>query len=122
MSCNCSVLDKIILGNDESHPFESLDEIEWDPGRWATLNKCSECQQLWHIDIAKANEIGLCVKVESEDDWKRQDITQARIQLMVNNRGGLTAEKCRWKQCVNHCVKGLAFCPQHAYFDMDIKI
>lgn len=119
--CNCSQLDQIIIGNDENHPFEALDELEWDPENWATLNRCPECEQLWHIDIAKANQVGLCVKVDSESQWKALDMTQTRIQLMVNNHGGLSFETCRWKQCTNNCVKGLAFCPQHAYFEMDIK-
>ncbi len=119
--CNCLQLENIVIGNDEKHPFTSLDELEWDPEAWATLNRCTECGQLWHIDIAKTNQVGLCIKVNSEAEWKTLDATQMRVQLMVNNHGGLSFETCRWKQCNQNCVKGLAFCPQHAYFDMDIK-
>lgn len=120
--CNCSQLASVLIGNDENNPLPPLDELEWDPERWATLNRCQDCQQLWHIDIAKANQVGLCVKLKSEADWSSLDMTQTRVQLMVNNHGGLSFDICRWKQCKNNCVKGLAFCPQHAYFEMDIKV
>ncbi|NVK21597.1 MAG: metal-binding protein [Kangiellaceae bacterium] len=119
--CNCQQLAQIVQGNDEYNPLGELQELEWSPERWATLNQCSECGQLWHIDIAKQNEIGLCIKVPDQASWKTLDPTQIRLQLMVQNRGGLSDETCKWKQCNERCVKGLAFCPVHAYFEMDIK-
>ncbi len=120
--CNCAQLNAIIQGTDEKHPFTSLEELEWNPERWAILNQCSDCKQLWHIDIAKNNQVGLCVKVNSKEEWLKLDMTQTRVQLMVNNHGGLSFNSCRWKSCDKNCVKGLAFCPIHAYFEMDIKI
>lgn len=125
VKCKCPELDLVIIGNDETSPLldsTELEELEWEPNLWATLNRCVHCEQLWHVDIAKPNEIGLCIKVESAEHWKKLDSTQARIQLMVHNRGGLSDEPCRWKSCDKKAVKGLAFCPEHAYFEMDIKI
>lgn len=119
--CNCPKLNQILIGNDEQNPLGELEEIEWSPEMWATLNQCPDCKQLWHIDIAKQNQIGLCIKVNSDKEWRQLDPTQVRIQLMVQNHGGLSQESCRWKQCTNNCVNGLAFCPYHAYHDMDIK-
>lgn len=119
--CNCANLPNIVIGNDEKHPLGELEELDWLPEKWSTLNQCPACQQLWHIDISKQGEIGICVKVESEAAWKALDTTEVRVRLMVQNHGGLSFETCRWKQCTANCVKGLAFCPQHAYFEMDIK-
>lgn len=120
--CNCKEFTPIITGNDEANPLTSLEELEWAPEKWATLNKCKDCGQIWHVDMAKKDEMGLCIKLDKASDWDSMDVTQTRVQLMVNNHGGLSFDTCRWKQCSNNCVKGLAFCPQHAYFDMDIKI
>ncbi len=119
--CNCAQLDTIVNGDDEKHPLGELEELEWAPEKWATLNRCPDCGQLWHIDIAKANDIGLCIKLKNEFEWARLDVTQVRVQMMVNNHGGLSFDTCRWKKCRKNCVKGLAFCPEHAYFEMDIK-
>ncbi|NVJ67999.1 MAG: metal-binding protein [Gammaproteobacteria bacterium] len=119
--CNCAQLAAIVNGDDENNPLGEQEELEWEPDRWATLNRCPTCQQLWHIDIAKANQVGICMKVDSLEHWQQLDMTQTRVQMMVNNHGGLSFDLCRWKNCQDNCVKGLAFCPQHAYFEMDIK-
>ncbi|WP_251359759.1 metal-binding protein [Kangiella sp. TOML190] len=119
--CNCQQQPEFLVGNDENNPLSPLQELEWQPDKWATLNQCADCGQLWHIDIAKANEVGLCVKLTNRQAWDSLDMTQAKVQLMVNNRGGLSFDICRWKDCQSNCVKGLAFCPHHAYFEMDIK-
>lgn len=125
--CQCSELADILLGDDEiisntpQHPLHGLDEVDWNPSQWAGLNQCAECGQLWHIDIARSNQIGICVKVSDKSEWQQLDTTVARVDLMVQNHGGLSFEICKWKQCNKNCVKGLAFCPEHAYFEMDIK-
>lgn len=120
--CQCAELPNVFVGNDEKNPFnDTLEELEWAPQRWATLNRCPICQQLWHIDIAKQNDIGVCAKITTEQDWQQLDTTNLKIQLMVQNHGGITNDTCQWKQCDQLCVKGLAFCPGHAYFEMDIK-
>lgn len=120
--CKCAELPNVFVGNDEKNPFsDTLEELEWAPQRWATLNRCPACNQLWHIDIAKQNDIGVCAKIPTQEAWQQLDTTNLKVQLMVQNHGGLSDATCQWKQCQEKCVKGLAFCPSHAYFEMDIK-
>ena len=77
--CQCAELPNVFVGNDEKNPFnDTLEELEWAPQRWATLNRCPICQQLWHIDIAKQNDIGVCAKITTEQDWQQLDTTNLK--------------------------------------------
>ena len=83
-----------------------------DSNSWIRLYVCPACQTVWYVDLGRSS-IG--VKLPNEQSWVNFDDGPIRMQLMIDECGGIGREKCKWSGCDNRAVKDRAFCPSHLW-------
>lgn len=119
--CSCANLPKLVSGTDENLPVQGLEQVAVDPARWRTLYKCLCCGQHGQADVWDKYQTGLCIKVHDPGGWTEFEDQPLRLQFLIQSRGGLSSETCCWKGCESRALEGLAFCPEHAYWEMGLR-
>jgi hypothetical protein len=89
--------------------------VEVALGNWVKLVECPRCGQLWIVDFWDKYQTVYAVKIASKSDWEQFDSKALIKARMIENRGGLTDEKCMWAKCDNRQLKSSAFCVDHLF-------
>jgi hypothetical protein len=76
------------------------------------LRRCETCGTYWQVDVGRG---GLAIRVTHPDQWDSFDDRPVRLRQLVDFHGGVAEGKCAWKGCERKPLKGMAFCPHHAY-------
>lgn len=84
-------------------------------GNWHELFRCTQCNQLWRIDIPDRLQEQYVLKVESNSDWDNYEISDLAKDLLLTSRGGLTDSICIVSGCGKNAVKGVVYCLEHLY-------
>ncbi len=79
------------------------------------LFRCSECGGLWAIDEWDKYQWQVAFRVGADEGWIGVDREPQRKQLLLESRGGATAERCIWVGCQNPRVIGVVYCVDHLY-------
>jgi hypothetical protein len=82
---------------------------------WMRLFECSHCGALWAIDEWDKYQWQVVFRVGDVEGWAGVDREPQRKQLLVESRGGTTAERCIWEGCSNPRVNGVIYCIDHLY-------
>lgn len=112
----CKCIDKPVLvdiSNEHSAFKRPLEKLE--VGNWVLLMKCLDCNQLWKIDEWDKYQVSYAVKIPSKENWEGFDSEVLIKQAMIENRGGLTYQRCMQSGCNINQVKGSAYCVNHLY-------
>jgi len=89
--------------------------VRLEVGNWVLLMQCPKCDQLYKVQEWDKYQNTYALKVASSEGWQDVDIESPIKERMIQNRGGLSAEACRWSGCKERQVKGSAFCVHHLY-------
>lgn len=80
------------------------------------LRVCRICGTHWRIDGARKGEGRFAWKVGGfRSDWATREFPDREKALLLQRRGGETAEKCVWLGCDERKVRGVAYCIDHLY-------
>lgn len=114
MRCQCSkAADAFYLEEAPKGFKDSL--VQQDMKNWMRLVRCSECGASWAIDELDKYQWQAAFRVRTGEDWAGVGREPQRKQLLLNSRGGTTAERCIWAGCPNDRVTGVAYCVDHLY-------
>ena len=112
--CQCKQLQPLVdLENVGKEWMADFTEIE--VGNWVHLQRCPVCGQLWRVDAWDKYQPQYAVKLSTSDGWQAFDATPLLKRQMIENRGGVSNERCMWRNCEAKQVKGSAFCVEHLY-------
>jgi hypothetical protein len=115
VKCDCLTLPTAVnLESAMSERLNHLDKIDEKP--FLSLHKCRGCGQLWQLDQIDRLQTNLAIKLQNVYDWNDFDDTTARVQFLIDSRGGLSDKTCIKHSCSNLALRTLAYCPEHAYF------
>ena len=70
---------------------------------------------LWRLDAPDKYQTRYLVRISRQEGWASVDTTQLEKDLLIRNRGGLSAEVCRFRNCPNLAILESAFCVDHTY-------
>ena len=113
MSCACPNLPATFYLDEAGREFPGqLELIETADG--ASLHKCRNCDAYWAIDAWDKFHHQVVESVRSPDNWSAAP-ESARMQLLLNSRGGEIEGRCRWAGCAGTRVKGTELCIEHLY-------
>jgi len=90
--------------------LELIDSIDW-----YDLYKSNIEGTYWRIAKVDKYQTRYLERIDCIVNWEKCDTTELRKQLLIENRGGLTVESCRYTGCGISAVKGSAFCVDHTY-------
>jgi uncharacterized Zn-finger protein len=107
----------------------SLQVLAKTPQGRRRLLRCPYCGQRWQLDPDPKNYSPssalrgaprdkwpcLALKVPSDTDWDHFDERPARIAYLIESRGGISSERCRWRDCTKLALHESAYCPEHTY-------
>jgi hypothetical protein len=114
MNCNCTALpDAFYLDEGPDSFAEGLTREE--RGDWIRLGSCPRCGALWAVDEWERLQDQVVTRVRSREGWAGIDATDARKQLLLESRGGLTDAECAWSGCDGRAVKGVVYCLDHLW-------
>lgn len=118
MNCECALLpeyDYCTPGRSLSRRIRPVAQIVARE-RWRDLLRCDVCGTHWRIDVADKGEGRYAWKVGAfRPDWAVPDFPELEKALLLQRRGGETAEKCAWLGCERRKVRGVAYCIDHLY-------
>lgn len=69
----------------------------------------------WILDDKSKGNTRFLVSLPSNCDWRNYDTSTLEKELLEDERGGLSEDQCRWKDCRLKAVKSSAFCTEHTY-------
>ena len=76
--------------------------------------RCSSCQATLHaVDNISGDERRMDKEVTAADLRWGMDIDKPDRAQFISECGGLSLERCRWKDCEQQRINGLAFCYDH---------
>lgn len=113
--CTCAQLPRVLPGDDAHPPVDRLKQVARKKNTWARLYQCEACGQYWQVDVWNKYSKGLAIKMKDPDAWKTYDDKPDRLQYIIDARGGTTETPCMWRNCEAPSLKGLVYCPEHAY-------
>ena len=113
--CKCDDLPEYFTADTSDPYFKNFRQIDWKDDAWVKLIECPHCGQHWQLDEWDKYQNGLALKIQAPDKWKKYDDRPARIDFLIQNRGGISKELCAWQGCENNALNGLAYCPFCAY-------
>ena len=111
--CRCAQSPDAIYWTGRPPDFEKT-FAEEPAGNWVKLFRCTECGQYWSVDEWDKYQEQVAGKVADSSDWEAPG-DEARKQLLVRSRGGLSALPCAWAGCKKSAVKGVALCADHLF-------
>lgn len=114
MKCPCHNLPDVFFLSDAPKAFEKK-LIKKEMGNWMWLGLCPRCSSLWKIDEWDKGHHQVVFRVADQIQWKKEDTTLLRKQLLLKSRGGLNDEECRWAGCHQKQVKGVYYCLDHLW-------
>jgi hypothetical protein len=93
------------------------------------LFRCPQCGQRWQFDPDPKSYLPsspirgappdnfpcLVIKVPSDIEWAEFDERPARIAHLIDTYGGLTSERCLWRDCTRRALNHFAYCPEHLH-------
>ena len=121
-ACLCAEDFDVVRGDSEFLPSWRLELVAKHPAGWKDLYRCPDCGQHWQVDRWEQGYTGLAIKVSDPSTWQAFDDAPARMSFVVRGRGGVSSEPCQWRSCGQPTLRGLAFCPNHAFNVMGIRI
>lgn len=114
MKCSCAQQDALVDITDGYPRFaERFDLVA--TGNWVKLMRCPTCGQLWKVDEWDKYQTLYALKIAHQEFWESADATSLVKDRMVQNRGGLSDDKCMWQHCKLKAVRGSAYCVNHLY-------
>jgi len=69
----------------------------------------------WRLDADDKYQQRYLISIENLDSWQSFDASPLEKLLLLQGRGGLSTERCRWKSCQEFALIGSAFCVDHTY-------
>ena len=83
---------------------------------WRELVRCKVCGTFWRIDAQDKYQTRFVWRVGVlRPDWASVDFEEKQKALLLDRRGGETAETCAWIRCDRRKVNGVAYCIDHLY-------
>jgi hypothetical protein len=119
--CDCSSLPNFLRGDTSNAPCPGLHLVREREGGWLQLFHCPACGQYWQLDVWDKFQVGLAIKITEPSAWETFDDKPMRVAYLIQSRGGLSTERCGWHGCGAACLRGLVFCPTHAYDRMGLR-
>ena len=114
MPCKCADLDDVFYLDTAPKGFEKrLRQL--DMADWKRLYECPECGTLWAIDEWDKYQHQVASKIETREDWSREESDQKRKELLQMSRGGTDDGECIWSGCTKPPIKGVVYCIDHLY-------
>jgi hypothetical protein len=117
--CNCASLPDFFR-RDTSKPLGSSLKLVQEHD-WLQLFRCQTCGQYWQLDVPDKLQVNLAIKIAEPRFWDTFDDKTVRLAFLTQSRGGLSGERCKWQECGAASLRGLAFCPTHAYERMGLR-
>ncbi len=113
MPCECPQLPAIVKL--DHHPGIERDAEELERRGWLQLVRCRTCGGLWSLDGWDKLQRRFAIKLSRREGWSEFDTTPLRKEYLVRSRGGVTVERCSWRDCDRPRVKGVVYCVDHLY-------
>ncbi len=112
MMCSCHDRpDYVDIAIDDSPSFEE-GFVTLERHADVELRQCQECGEHWQVDIGRG---GLAIRVANPKSWSEFDDRPVRLQQLVDFHGGVREGVCQWSGCERQPLRGMVFCPHHAY-------
>ena len=118
--CKCYKIPAWIIANENSRPFNLMQQIAIKTNDFTVLKKCRKCGQHWQIDT-DYNVSGLAIKIDDANKWLLLSDFQSRKEAMMERHGGVSGKKCQWADCNNNAMRDMAFCVECAYQHMNTR-
>ncbi|GAA5170134.1 hypothetical protein GCM10025770_32620 [Viridibacterium curvum] len=83
--------------------------------QWYELYRHKEDGSLWRLDADDKYQQRFLVKIDNAETWATFDATQLEQGLLLESRGGLSEDRCKWKSCESRAIQRSAFCVVHTY-------
>lgn len=110
--CQCNTFgDYVEIWYDEAPSFDA-GYPTIDRHADVELRRCQSCGAYWQVDVGRG---GLAIRVREPEAWDRYDDRPVRLRQMIDHHGGLDEAKCAWAGCGEQPLRGMKFCPHHAY-------
>ena len=112
--CHCAGLPEVIYVESKPSGFDAT-LVALAAGNWVKLYRCTDCEQLWRIDIWDRLQTQFAAKISNIQTWEERDIEPEVKQLLFQSRGGLSGAICIWAGCGKPAIQGVVICIDHLY-------
>jgi hypothetical protein len=82
---------------------------------WYELYRRRSDGTYWRLDADDRYQQRFLVRIDNLNSWASFDSTGLEKTLLLEKRGGLSEERCLWKDCESLSVNGSAYCVDHTY-------
>jgi hypothetical protein len=117
--CQCDEFgDYVEIWYDEAPSFNAGFTTVAQRGH-VELRRCEACGTYWQVDVDRG---GLAIRIADPDNWNEFEDRPIRLQQMIDRHGGVGEGRCVWAGCERQPLKGMKFCPHHAYPMLSDKV